>query len=124
MSGLMFPKKPIGKHRNRHAKRSILQKDVDRRRCWLCMTLRRDYSEHAAGTLHKHHVYMGPLRSMSEAEGFYVWLCRQHHTDGPQAVHRNAQICRSLPAQMQEAYERTHTREEFLHLTGRSYRTD
>ena len=80
MSGMLFPK---GGKRQRarkiHAKSSILQKDTDRRRCWLCMYIQHDYSEHAQGVLHKHHVYMGPLRDTSEEHGFYVYLCPQHH---------------------------------------------
>lgn len=118
---LAFPKRHAkGRHRA-HAAHSILQADRDRRRCWLCMQLRHDHSEHAAGTLHKHHVYMGPLRRISEAEGFYVWLCPQHHTTGREAVHRNHAVCLDLQRQMQEAYEKSHTRQEFMRLTGRSY---
>lgn len=120
-TGMMFPKTPTKKARMRHAKHSILQRDRDRNRCWLCMRMRRDYSEHASGSLHKHHVYMGPLRRISEAEGFFVWLCPQHHETGPEAVHANARVCEELQEEMQEAYERTHTREEFMALTGRSY---
>lgn len=118
---LAFPKRKAKKRRHAHAGKSILQRDRDRRRCWLCMQLRHDHSEHAEGTLHKHHVFMGPLRSVSEAEGFFVWLCPQHHTDGREAVHRNHAVCVDLQRQMQEAYERSHTRREFVRLTGRSY---
>ena len=117
MNGILFQKKTKKRARRAHAKQSILQKDIDRRRCWLCMHMRHDYSEHAHGVLHKHHVYMGPLRDISEGQGFYVYLCPQHHM----YVHRNAEICRSLQTQMQKAYERTHTREEFMQLIGRSY---
>ena len=118
MSGMLFPK--AGKRqraRKIHAKSSILQKDTDRRRCWLCMYIQHDYSEHAQGVLHKHHVYMGPLRNISEEHGFYVYLCPQHHM----RVHADAGICRILQAQMQKEYERTHTRDEFIRLIGRSY---
>ena len=121
MSGILFPKRPRKSGRRTHAKSSILQRDIDRNRCWLCMQLRHDYSEHTPGALHKHHVYMGPLRSISEAQGFYVYLCPPHHIQGPEAVHRNAGTCRMLQAQMQKAYEKNHTREEFLQLIGRSY---
>jgi len=118
---LAFPKRPAKKKPRRHAAHSILQADRDRRRCWLCMQLRHDYSEHAEGTLHKHHVFMGPLRRLSEAEGFYVWLCPEHHTAGRDAVHMNHAVCLKLQRQMQQVYEKSHTRQEFIRLTGRSY---
>lgn len=119
--GLLYPKAKTRKKRKRHARGSVLQRDEDRRRCWTCMRIRGDYCEHAAGTLHKHHIFMGPLRETSEAEGFYVWLCPYHHEHGPDAVHRNIDICRQLQREAQAAYERTHTRREFIDLIGRSY---
>lgn len=120
-SGLMFPKSGKQKRRKKHAKSSILQREADKRRCWLCMRLNGDYSEHAQGTLHKHHVYMGPLRDVSEAEGFFVWLCPQHHEFGQDAVHKNREMSIFLQKETQKAFERTKTRREFTELTGRSY---
>lgn len=119
--GLLFPKPQKARTRKAHAKSSILQKDTDRRRCWLCMQTRGDYSEHSPGALHKHHIYMGPLRSISEAEGFFVWLCPEHHEHGPDAVHRSIDACRRLQREAQSKYEQSHTREEFTALIGRSY---
>lgn len=121
MMGILYPKAKSRKKRKRHAWGSILQKDEDRRRCWLCMRIRNDYSEYAAGVLHKHHVFMGPLRDVSEAEGFFVWLCPGHHEHSHDAVHRNMTVCRQLQRDTQAAYERTHTRREFVDLIGRSY---
>ena len=118
---MRFPKSQRKKTKKLHARSSILQKDTDRRRCWLCMKMRGDYSEHAPGTLHRHHVYMGPLRNASEAEGLFVWLCPEHHEHGKDAVHRNADVCRNLQKDMQRRYEQNHTREEFMRLIGRSY---
>lgn len=119
--GLLFPKQGKKKRRQIHAKCSILQKDIDRSRCWLCMSLNHDYSEHTRGSLHKHHVFMGPLRGISEAEGFFVWLCPQHHEFGEYAVHRNHKTCLQIQQQMQAEFEKKHTREEFIRLIGRSY---
>ena len=122
MSGLLFPKGSSKKRKQIHARSSILQADTDRRRCWLCMRLNGDYAEHMPGALHKHHIYEGRgLRRISEAEGFYVWLCPQHHEFGQVSAHRDIETRRSLQRAAQEVYERKHTREEFLQLIGRSY---
>ena len=119
MSGLLFPKTPTKKRQRKHAKQSIVQPERDRRRCMLCMITDRDYRERTG--LQKHHVYMGPLRGMSEAEGFFVWLCPEHHTLGNKSVHRDHETCLMLQRYTQAKYERTHSREEFIELTGRSY---
>ena len=119
MSGLLFPKTPRKKRQKKHAKQSVVQPERDRHRCMLCMMIDRDYRERTG--LQKHHVFMGPLRSMSEAEGFFVWLCPEHHTIGSRAVHRNHDTCLMLQQYAQRKYEQTHTREEFVKLTGRSY---
>lgn len=114
--GLMFPKKPRKKKRKQH-KRSILHyKDGT---CYLCMRLEGNYRIHAV--TQEHHVYGGPLRPISEAEGFKVYLCLPHHIDGPEAVHNNQENRRFLQRECQEVYERTHTRQQFMSLTGRNY---
>jgi hypothetical protein len=120
LGSLMFPKHPGKKRRKAHARHSILQADEDRRRCWLCMMLYHDYSEKAG--LHRHHIFGGTaLRRISEAEGFYVWLCPYHHEFGRMSVHRDIAARRALQMEAQRRYEETHTREEFMRLTGRSY---
>lgn len=118
MSGLLFPKAPAKKKHRSHAKQSIIHPQRDRHRCLLCMW-EGNYREQTG--LQKHHVFMGPLRSMSEAEGFFAWLCPEHHTIGSKAVHRNHDACLKLQQYTQAKYEQTHTRKEFMELTGRSY---
>lgn len=119
MTGLMFPKSPARKRRTSHARHSILQNDDDRRRCWLCMRMH-DYSEKTV--LHKHHIFEGTaLRRISEAEGFFVWLCPQHHEFAPMSAHTDIETRRSLQREAQRKYEEEHTREEFMRLIGRSY---
>lgn len=117
-AGLLFPKTQGKKRRKAHAGESILQAAGDRRRCWLCMK-QGDYSEKF---VHKHHIFGGTaLRRISEAEGFYIWLCPEHHEFGRMSAHTDIEVRRGLQREAQERYERTHTREEFMRLTGRSY---
>lgn len=114
--GLMLPKKPWKKKRKQHKKSILHCKDGT---CYLCMKLEGNYYTHPA--VQEHHVYGGSLRPISEAEGFKVYLCLRHHTDGPEAVHNNHENMRLLQRDCQEVYERTHTRQQFMKLTGRNY---
>ena len=102
--------------KKRH-KGSILQQD---RYCYLCDLLDQKYM---ARGLQEHHIFGGPNRTVSEAEGLKCWLCLKHHTQGPEAVHNNIQNARILQQKAQQAYEKTHTREEFVRLIGRNYMT-
>lgn len=116
--GLMFPKNPSKKRRMKH-KASILQEKDGR--CYLCMKLHNDYSFKFT---QEHHVYFGRgQREISEAEGFKVHLCLDHHeyTGGPEAVHKNHETSLLIQQDMQRKYEETHTRAEFMRLIGRSY---
>lgn len=104
---------------SRYKTGSILQSAYNRGCCYLCMILERDFSEKPV--LHKHHIFMGPLRRISEEQGFFVWLCPECHMTGPHAVHKDYHTCRQLQRLAQEEYERDHTREEFMDMIGRSF---
>lgn len=88
-------------------------------RCYLCMKLHG--SERIHTTLHEHHIFGGPNRSLSEAEGLKVFLCLGHHTSGPEAVHNNIKNMRLLQQDGQQVFEETHTREEFMQKFGRNF---
>lgn len=113
---MMFPKPQQRKKRKKH-KASILHcKDGT---CYLCMILEGVYCKYS--NLHEHHIFGGPNRAASEAEGLKVYLCPAHHIDGPEAVHNNHANMRFLQQEGQKAYEYTHTREEFMKLIGKNY---
>lgn len=111
-----YPKQPAKRKRKKH-KESILQ--IRDGTCYLCVKLEGDWSVKRG--LQEHHIFGGPNRSLSEAEGLKVWLCMRHHTEGPEAVHNNAANMNILKRDGQRAYERTHTRDEFMHLIGKNY---
>lgn len=71
--------------------------------------------------LEKNHVFNGPNRSISEAEGFTVWLCLEHHRNGPDAVHRNIQAKRLLQQDAQRTFEKSGSRQEFMRLIGENF---
>ena len=118
MADLMYPKRRNKKPRKRHSPSIIQPKDGG---CYLCEKLHEDYG---AKKLEEHHVFFGHgQREISEAWGLKVYLCRKHHVHagGPEAVHRNHDICLIVQQDAQRAFERTHSRQEFMDLIGRNY---
>lgn len=115
--GMMFPKQKGRKKRKRH-KPSILQDRTDGI-CYLCARLHGDYRIHRYRE--EHHIFNGPNREHSEAEGMKVYLCLEHHRTGPEAVHRNGDTKRLLQQDAQRVYEETHTRQQFMKLFGENY---
>ena len=71
--------------------------------------------------LHKHHIFGGAWRDISEREGFWVYLYWSLHTGNMKAVHNNFAFDKALKQECQAKYEETHTREEFIKLIGRSF---
>lgn len=113
---MMFPKPQYKKKRKKH-KASILHcKDGT---CYLCIMLDNNYRIHPV--VHEHHIFGGANRQISEAEGLKVYLCPEHHISGQQAVHRNSKVMRIMHQDGQRAYERTHSRQQFMELIGRNY---
>ncbi len=116
---MMFPKATKVKKRKKHKASILHQRDGT---CYLCMKLDGNHQYHEV--LHKHHIYGGPNRSISEAEGFTVYLCLGHHEIGDAAVHNNQENMRILQQDAQREYEKKHTRTEFMQLIGRNYLDD
>ena len=86
----------------------------NRKACFICS---KQYG------LHDHHIYFGiGRRSISEKNGFKVWLCQEHHT-GSTGVHgkHGHDIDLFLKQECQRKYEETHSREDFISLIGRNY---
>lgn len=75
-------------------------------------------------SVQKHHIYGGGNRSVSEDNGFWVYLCPRHHTRTIYSVHGDPdhRLDKELKAMCQSIYERDHTREDFIRLIGRSYK--
>ena len=85
-------------------------------------TEKRCYLTGAKGILlHKHHIYGGPNRRISEANGFWIYLIPRLHNMSNDGVHFNAELDMKIKQECQLKYEETHTREEFMELIGRSY---
>lgn len=89
--------------------KSIMQEDCSR--CYLCGRPPRQ----------EHHVFGGANRRKSEKNGLKVKLCLECHIYGPEAVHTNQETMRRLRQEGQRAFERTHTRAEFISEFGKNY---
>lgn len=95
--------------------KSILQ---TRRECYIC---RRRYNLVTVRGLEEHHIFGGSgRRSLSEKYGLKVYLCHRHHNEPPLGVHYDSQLMRLLQAEGQRAFERDHSREEFVCLFGKN----
>lgn len=88
--------------------------------CFLCMKLNGDYCRRAR--LEEHHAVLGnPGRKLSEHYGLKVYLCAQHHREGPEAVHNNKANLRLVQQEAQKAFEKKHTHEKWMEAFGRNY---
>lgn len=92
--------------------KSIIMNEKDKK-CYLCG---------AVGTLEWHHIFGGnPNRKKSEKYGLKVHLCSRCHRDQKVGAHGNAAVAAKLHKIGQEAFERTHTRQEFVAIFGKNY---
>lgn len=83
------------------------------RNCFVCGTTR---------NLHRHHIFFGANRKVSEKYDLCVWLCQNHH-EGTMGVHGmyGHELDMELKRIGQITFEKTHTREEFIAEFGRNY---
>ncbi len=93
---------------------SILTEDNEC--CYLCNLEKRRTRRECV-----HHIFGGPLRSISERMGFKVPLCNRHHNMSDIAVHFNRDLDLILKRLCQAKFEETHSRQEFMRLIGRNY---
>lgn len=88
--------------------------------CYLCMLLNHDHDRRYY--LQEHHVIFGTSgKKLSEKYGLKVYLCIQHHTDGPMAVHNNPKLARILEKKAQEIFEQKYSHGLWMQVFGRNY---
>lgn len=90
--------------------KSILQKTKE---CYVC---------HSKIGLHYHHIFFGKNRKISDKKGFTCYLCFLDH-EGTYGVHgkEGDGLDTKLKQECQAEFEKTHSREEFMQLIGKSY---
>ena len=83
------------------------------RKCFICG---------AVNGLHRHHVYGGSRRQLSERFGCWCYLCGWHHNLSNSGVHADRQFDLKLKRLTQERWEETNgNRDAFIAVFGRSY---
>ena len=89
--------------------KSIIQ---ERKECYFCGKLT---------NLERHHVFGGVAnRPISEKYGLTVWLCHNCHTGKDGAQYDKMKNLR-LKQDAQFAFERNHSRSEWMKLIGKNY---
>ena len=94
--------------------RSIMQRDNTY--CYLCEKL---YGQYRMTDLERHHAIHGTGgRPLAEKYGLYVWLCREHHNNGSEAVHNNRANDLIVQEDAQRAFEKHYPDRSFLEIFG------
>lgn len=109
--------KSRSRKRKKHRKSIIHQKDSGY--CYLCATLRNDYTYRPT---QEHHVMFGSSqRELSEEYGLTVQLCLDHHKDGPEAAHNNQAIRELLCRDAQAAFMMEYPELEWMKIFKKNY---
>lgn len=84
----------------------------ERRECWV--------TGQTQG-LHKHHIFGGARRKLSEQYGLYVYLIPYWHNASNEGVHFNKKMDNDLKRLAQREFEKVYSREEFMKIFGQNY---
>ena len=76
--------------------------------CYICQKRRKK---------HMHEIYKGSNRQTSMKNGFCIPVCNICHEE----TENNTELDKRLKQECQKEYEKTHSREEFIKLIGKSY---
>ena len=71
--------------------------------------------------LHEHHIFGGARRKLSEKYGLKVYLRADWHNMADYGVHFDKEFDLRLKRAAQRAFEREHSREEFMLIFGKNY---
>lgn len=82
------------------------------KKCYVCGTTL---------NLHRHHIFFGPNRKWSEKYGCWCYLCAAHHNMSSKGVHSDRMLDLRLKAECQQAFEKDHTRKEFMEIFGKQW---
>ena len=91
-------------------KKSLIRNDKE---CYVCRSTL---------NIHKHHIYGGANRKISDKQGCWVYLCAAHHNMSDQGVHFNKALDTELKEKCQRVWEeRNGSRQQFIAVFGKSY---
>lgn len=85
----------------------------DEKECFVCKTTQ---------NLHRHHVYAGANRKISEQYGCWVYLCMYHHNGSKHGVHYDRELDLKLRRECQIAFEEKYGEQTYWEKIGRNYK--
>lgn len=89
-------------------------------RCYLCQMLNEDY---CIKNTEEHHAIFGTAqRKLSEKYGLKVYLCKEHHTAGKNAVHNNHDAAALIKDVAQRRFEAGFDYLDFCEIFGKNYK--
>jgi hypothetical protein len=103
---------PIPKPKHKKQKRAVNNSRPIEKKC---------YITGATTGLHKHHIFGGANRKLSEQYGLYVYLIPKYHNMSDEGVHFNRTFDLQLKREAQAEFEKVHSREEFIRIFGKNY---
>lgn len=72
--------------------------------------------------LHRHHIFFGANRRLSDRQGCWCYLCGPHHNLSSKGVHFNRELDLQLKRRCQKAWEETYgDRNDFIRMFGKNY---
>lgn len=81
------------------------------------------YKTHSKYDLHKHHIFGGPNRKLSEKDGLWIYLRSDWHDMSNYGIHFNKEfdleVKRMAQKKWQDFYKKTE--EDFIKRYGKSY---
>ena len=102
--------KKVHQIRNKSKKLVALERQRDKK---VVKVGKCDYCDKFSNHLDTHEVYGGSNRQRSIQHNFVKTLCRECHS--------NPEVISNLRIDFQKEFEKDHTREEFISITGKSY---
>ena len=97
---------------------SIIQTKATKE-CFLC---RFEKNIENTQDLEKHHFMHGTAnRRLAERWGLWGYLCRKHHTEGPEAVHNNREKDFFLQQVAQGRFEKLYGHEKWMEIFRKNY---
>lgn len=71
--------------------------------------------------LHRHHVYAGSRRALSEKWGCWIWLRADYHNMSSHGVHFDTALDFRIKQETQQKFETLHGHEKFMEVFGKNY---
>lgn len=106
---MMYPKPKKNRRKSQPVTKIQMQ---EKKECWV--------TGQTTG-LHKHHIYGGARRKLSEKYGLYVYLTPKWHNMSGYGVHFDYELDKKLKIAGQKAFEEVYSRQLFMKLFGRNY---